>query len=195
MPAHSNKTELKNRTLWYDGDNTVSEGKLLELLSKRASLDGIFVSEITKEIAQYNALVPKEHQVNVKTDIREPNLCWNLPDLFSSLDVRKYVLNCLEQRIIADKMTTNNIRDRIQRTLFELDLYENAGLFDVLRALIYIINTLQVHNVVWGVGRGSSVASYVLYLIGVHDVDSIEYGLDITEFLRSNDINRKKQHG
>ena len=35
-----------------------------------------------------------------------------------------------------------------------------------------------------GVGRGSSVASYILYLIGVHRIDSIKYNLDWKEFLR-----------
>jgi DNA polymerase III alpha subunit len=43
---------------------------------------------------------------------------------------------------------------------------------------------MRSNNIVWGVGRGSSVASYVLYLLGVHKVDSIKYGLDIREFLK-----------
>jgi DNA polymerase III alpha subunit len=38
--------------------------------------------------------------------------------------------------------------------------------------------------VLWGVGRGSSVASYCLYILGVHKVDSIKYELDIHEFLK-----------
>jgi len=48
----------------------------------------------------------------------------------------------------------------------------------------YFVDTMQANNVVWGVGRGSSVASYVLYLIGVHKIDSIKYNLDWQEFLR-----------
>jgi DNA polymerase III alpha subunit len=48
----------------------------------------------------------------------------------------------------------------------------------------YLVDTLRKNNVVWGVGRGSSVASYILYLIGVHKVDSIKYNLDINEFLK-----------
>jgi DNA polymerase III alpha subunit len=43
---------------------------------------------------------------------------------------------------------------------------------------------MRKHNIVWGVGRGSSVASYVLYLIGVHKINSMYYDLDIEEFLR-----------
>jgi len=43
---------------------------------------------------------------------------------------------------------------------------------------------MRENGIVWGVGRGASVASYVLYLIGVHRINSIQYGLDWREFLR-----------
>jgi len=55
---------------------------------------------------------------------------------------------------------------------------------DLLRYMIYLVDFMREHTIVWGVGRGSSVASYVLYLIGVHKIDSIQYGLDWREFLR-----------
>ena len=40
------------------------------------------------------------------------------------------------------------------------------------------------NQVIWGVGRGSSVASFVLYKLGVHKIDSLYYNLDVHEFLR-----------
>ena len=43
---------------------------------------------------------------------------------------------------------------------------------------------LKTNSIVWGVGRGSSVASYVLFLLGVHKIDSVKYNLDWREFLR-----------
>ena len=66
----------------------------------------------------------------------------------------------------------------------ELTMFEERGLFPVIQILIYIIETMRKHKLVWGVGRGSSVASYVLYLLGVHKVDSLKYNLDIKEFLK-----------
>jgi DNA polymerase III alpha subunit len=53
-----------------------------------------------------------------------------------------------------------------------------------LRYLKYLVDTLKSNNMIWGVGRGSSVASYVLYLLGVHRIDSMFYDLDAREFLR-----------
>jgi DNA polymerase III alpha subunit len=57
-------------------------------------------------------------------------------------------------------------------------------MFDLLFYLKYLVDTLRENKVLWGVGRGSSVASYVLYLIGVHKIDSLKYNLDIAEFLK-----------
>ena len=70
------------------------------------------------------------------------------------------------------------------RTTHELYLYDKYGIIDVLKVCVYIVDTLRKHNIIWGVGRGSSVSSYVLYLIGIHKVDSIKYELDINEFLK-----------
>ncbi len=63
-------------------------------------------------------------------------------------------------------------------------MFEERGLMPVLQLLIYIIDTMRKYNKLWGVGRGSSVSSYVLYLLGVHKVDSYKYNLDIKEFLK-----------
>ena len=61
----------------------------------------------------------------------------------------------------------------------ELTMFEERGLFPVIQILIYIIETMRKHKLVWGVGRGSSVARYVLYLLGVHKIDSLKHNLDI----------------
>ena len=66
----------------------------------------------------------------------------------------------------------------------ELLLYQERGLFDLLRYLKYLVDVMKQNHVIWGVGRGSSVASYVLYLLGVHRIDSMYYDLDAEEFLR-----------
>ena len=66
----------------------------------------------------------------------------------------------------------------------ELKVFEERGMEDLLRYMIYLVDYMRENDIVWGVGRGSSVASYVLYLIGVHKINSIKYSLDWREFLR-----------
>jgi len=76
---------------------------------------------------------------------------------------------------------TDEQKDRVTT---ELELFIQHGMFDLLFYLKYLVDTMRKHNIVWGVGRGSSVSSYVLYLIGVHKINSIKYNLDIREFLK-----------
>jgi DNA polymerase III alpha subunit len=66
----------------------------------------------------------------------------------------------------------------------ELDEYEMRGMLPLLQYMIYLVDFMRENDIVWGVGRGSSVASYVLYIIGVHRINSIQYDLDWKEFLR-----------
>jgi DNA polymerase III alpha subunit len=73
---------------------------------------------------------------------------------------------------------------QLVRVAEELVLFQDQNLFELLKYLKYLVDVIAENNIVCGVGRGSSVASYVLYLLGVHRIDSMQYGLDIREFLR-----------
>ncbi len=72
----------------------------------------------------------------------------------------------------------------LQRVGQELLLFQERNAFNLLRYMKYFVDTLRKNNIVWGVGRGSSVASYVLFLLGVHKINSLYYNLDIEEFLK-----------
>ena len=76
---------------------------------------------------------------------------------------------------------TDEQKDRVS---LELELFIQHNMLDLLYYLKYLVDTMREHKIVWGVGRGSSVASYCLYLIGIHKIDSLKYNLDIKEFLK-----------
>lgn len=96
---------------------------------------------------------------------------WNMPDTYKGMDIEEFlVLNCPEENY--------------QRLIDELNAFKERNMLDLLRWMKYFVDTCDANNVLWGVGRGSSVASYVLFLIGVHSVDSVKYNLDWREFLR-----------
>lgn len=86
----------------------------------------------------------------------------------------------LEGKILS-KCSTKEQFDRVH---LELNLYIKYNMLDLLYFLDYLVETLRQHKIVWGVGRGSSVSSYVLYLLGVHKIDSLKYDLDINEFFK-----------
>ena len=97
---------------------------------------------------------------------------WFMPDEYKELDV---------VRVLNNRELTYEQRDRVRD---ELQAFTERGMLPLLRYMFYLVDFMRENNIVWGVGRGSSVASYVLYLIGVHRIDSIQYDLDWTEFLR-----------
>lgn len=116
-----------------------------------------FPADETVSVPDYDALKQKQ---------------WFMPEEYKTLDIAEHVLNLC------------HTQDQLQRVGQELLLFQERGLFDLLRYLKYLVDTLRQHRVIWGVGRGSSVASYVLYLMGVHRIDSMYYDLDPHEFLR-----------
>jgi DNA polymerase III alpha subunit len=97
---------------------------------------------------------------------------WFMPDKYKELDIAEHVVAMCDTA------------EKLQRVGHELLLYQERGLFDLLRYLKYLVDVMHDNRVIWGVGRGSSVASYVLYLLGVHRIDSMYYDLDAGEFLR-----------
>ena len=97
---------------------------------------------------------------------------WIFPVVYQQIDVRTWLL---------DKCKTQQEIDRVNE---EYVLYEGRDLIMLLRLFIYLISYFREKKFIWGVGRGSSVSSYVLYLIGVHRVDSLKYGFDIRDYLK-----------
>lgn len=97
---------------------------------------------------------------------------WNIPEEFLSIDVEPVILSCC-----------SNDAER-ERAMSELREFRDRDLEPILRLMIYLVATWREAGVVWGVGRGSSVSSFVLYLIGINRINPMLYGLDISEFLR-----------
>ena len=97
---------------------------------------------------------------------------WHMPDSYKQLDIAQHILNLCTSEA------------ELQRCGHELLLYQERDLFNLLRFLKYLVDTMIENQVIWGVGRGSSVASYVLYKLGVHRINSMFYELDVEEFLR-----------
>lgn len=97
---------------------------------------------------------------------------WFMPTEYKTLDIALYVLNKCKSE------------GELQRAGEELFLYQERGLFPLLQYLKYLVDVMRANNIVWGVGRGSCVASYVLFLIGVHRINSLYYDLSIDEFLK-----------
>lgn len=119
-----------------------------------------------------------EDSINAQTEYTGDNFVehctnnWHMTD-----EYKKYPIYdvCIKQCDTIEKK---------QRVSLEFDLYNERGMLPVLRFLAYMVDVCKTNNIVLGVGRGSSVASYMLFLLGVHRIDSLKYNLDIKEFLK-----------
>lgn len=110
--------------------------------------------------------------VNMTVFDQQAQARWHMPEEYKTLDIAKYVLGLCATEA------------ELQRCGHELLLYQEKNLFNLLRYLKYLVDVMTENCVIWGVGRGSSVASYVLYKLGVHKIDSMFYNLEPEEFLR-----------
>ena len=123
--------------------------------------------ENAPELIQYNKLDMTLEQFD---NINQSN--WLMPEQYKTMDIAQYVLNQCQGEA------------ELQRAGKELLLFQERDMFVLLRYLKYLVDTMRENNIVWGVGRGSSVASFVLFLLGIHRINSLYYDLSIDEFLK-----------
>jgi DNA polymerase III alpha subunit len=97
---------------------------------------------------------------------------WFMPDSYKQIDIEKFVLDSCQDE------------EYTKRARLELDEFKKRNLIMLLKQAKYIVDTLRKNNIVWGVGRGSSVASLVLHILGVHKIDPIKYNIPINEFFK-----------
>ena len=166
------------------GEQIYSQEDVCDFLMQAGDLsvfDGMFVDNInTEEMANILEHVPAFIDYNkiAREDLTQQDYdhrcqnTWHMPQEYKQLDIAAHVLSLC------------NTESQLQRVGQELLLFQERNLFDLLRYLKYLVDTMRENHLIWGVGRGSSVASYVLYLLGVHRIDSMYYDLDPTEFLR-----------
>ena len=153
----------------------VDENDLVEGLLQGKKTTRI-VTKDTEKIDDYNhfcSLFKIENVIDYETPSEEHN------DKYSYKNVENW---CMPDEYKQLSKTQNE--EQYQRVVAELEEFEKRDMFPMLQFLVYMIAELKSKNIMWGVGRGSSVSSYILYLIGVHKIDSIKYNLDYKEFLR-----------
>ncbi len=109
---------------------------------------------------------------------------WFMPEEYKNLDIHKWCKAKLMEQLQTTSYGTTELSTERLRIDDEINAFTERGMLDVLRYMVYLVDFMRKNNIVWGVGRGSSVASYVLYLIGIHKINPIQYGLDWHEFLR-----------
>lgn len=169
------KTELDNRTLWYDGYLEIDPIDILKYIK----YDKICVPYMTEDIRKYNMV--SENKIEIKNKLENLDTTWNIPQEYLAIDIESYIMDKFVD--VENNLQDHEILDRFKRIKDELHVFYKLNLYDLLKTMVYLIDMFKKNKIVWGVGRGSSVSSYILYLLEVHDIDSVQYELDFDDFL------------
>lgn len=176
--------DFKGRSTDEWGNVLFDADGLVDHLMRGRDISGDLTAIASEGVVKFNALCKElDHpqdavkiytppQISVEdSDTAHQNI-WFTPEPYANLDVKEWLL---------EKCQTE---EQVLRILDEWQLFEEREMIPVLRCLVYLVDSFRERGIVWGVGRGSSVASYALYLIGVHKVNSLEFDLDVREFLK-----------
>jgi hypothetical protein len=167
------------------GELVFSENDVCDLLMQGHNIDSlkhvvvdrtVNLEELAMHIERPDSLMTWTFPYNQGTSVPEFHLTqqmnWHMPEEYQQLDIAVYILGLCKNE------------EELQRCGEELLLYQERDLFNLLKYLKYLVDVMTENKIIWGVGRGSSVASYVLYKLKIHRIDSMFYNLDVHEFLR-----------
>lgn len=163
------------------GQCIYSADEAFNLIMQGIDIESIYIennSELNKLLKHYECkdfdqyfTIDTEDETNFHK--LKQNL-WHMPEEYLNLDIETHLKEVVS-------MYSNP--EYYSRLDAELKKFNEYNLLDLLRYMKYMIDKFQEKNIVWGVGRGSSVASLCLYLLGVHSIDPILYDIKFEEFL------------
>lgn len=175
------KLQLKNRVLWFDGTSQVDPELVPDFLLEGVSPEQLAVDSLNEDVEQFNTLSDNPITVG-KTENKPFDFEWKIPREYQELKLRSYLVNRLDEYIDTPLLDLEKVNEYAVRLEEELDEIERRQMEPLVRALIYVVERLRETNTIWGVGRGSSCASLALFLIGLHKVDPVRYGIPMSEF-------------
>ena len=158
------QSDICDRLYSYPNE-TLEKISIVDPDQYNAAIDSLYLDwPKLDKLEELHCTVEEFHKVNQQD--------WFMPQEYKDMDIAKWILDqCADQ-------------NELQRAGHELLEYANRGYLELLKYLKYLVDTMRNNNIVWGVGRGSSVASFVLYLIGVHKIHSLRHNLEFEEFMR-----------
>lgn len=168
------KTVCPDREVWYDGCVAVGTDSAVDLLLQGVPQEKIVILDPGRDLELFNRLSDVEI-ATFKNTLKDIKRDWNIPAHALNIDLKEFIFS----RASGRGLCSNSYQSRINA---ELALIEQHGIVTLFKTLIWVIGQLRSNNIVWGVGRGSSCASLILFIIGLHCVDPVKYKIPLEEF-------------
>lgn len=132
------------------------------------------IESFNRQVASEDAILP------VAAEPVSVNLDWSVPEPYLSMDLSEYMFNAFGER--RPQYTDAEFDLALKRIVDELEEVRKRGMTEFMRTIIYVLDMFRKHNIIWGVGRGSSCASYLLFIVGLHVVDCVRFDVPMEEF-------------
>jgi DNA polymerase III alpha subunit len=163
------------------GRVVASYDQAIEVLMSGRDLNIVNV-QASPELERYNEFC----RMFDKTDeiIRPVEPMAETPEVYHAHRSQEWISKVDSSQLWDDLLAKCETTIERERFVMELEEFGKRGMIEVLVQLDAMIKELDSANVVRGVGRGSSVASFILYLMGVHFINPIAYNIDVGEFLK-----------
>lgn len=171
--------DLGNRRILTDGTVICKTAAVVEMLYQDIDIDSVLLDDAEECKNHNHAIRLLDSDINplYSSTVEQYSGIdwyqhWTTPEQYTAIDIKAWCLS------------TCRSENEIDRVIEEYSMFEERDMIPVLRHLLYIVDTLRQYNITWGVGRGSSVSSYILYLIGINRINPLDFGLDVREFLK-----------
>jgi DNA polymerase III alpha subunit len=102
---------------------------------------------------------------------------WKTPPPYAGMDIPDATRSLLHEK----GLVSDQYRGRLEAELIHA---EQMDMIDFIRCLMWITDTLRINGIPWGLGRGSSCASLIMFLLGVNKVDPVRYDIPMEEFYK-----------
>lgn len=173
--------ELNDRTLRFDGVSIIPPEFVADFLLRGITPAQLRLESTTSETDLFNSWAGDVLQVARQEPVNF-SYSWKLPPKYLALDVQEYVSVVFGERLPALEYDHTQTEQAILRVALELEEFSKRGLNDLLRVIIFVLDRFRETGQIYGVGRGSSCASFILFLLGLHVVDPIKFGVSLEEF-------------
>ena len=177
--------ELQKYRLYFDGTVEAHDPERThELLLFGLKPNQISTKLVTDDIKQHNQLVDTDDEkIHISKDNEEVEASFSpfkylIPEKYLLIDLREHVF----EKLRAIPMTATEMmvaQNRVERELEEIEKRKIEYLF---KTIIYVVDVFSEKQIVFGVGRGSSCACYILYLLGLNLVNPLKYNIPVEEF-------------
>ena len=177
----SRQAELAERALRYDGVSIISPAQVARHLLMGVPPAMLRLVEHDADTERFNEEADEPLALAGPEPVKL-KFGWKLSAEYAHLNIEEYFISRGVDHILKAGYTADQQVEAMQRISNELTQVHQRGMVEFVRTVIYVLDTFRQHNVLWGVGRGSSCASYLLFLAGLHVVDCIKYDVPMAEF-------------